>query len=351
MKRFLGYFLSIIVASFLGAYIMNYYQKNNVPVNNEEKTITKVEKSVTVTDKGISDGIDNVYNAVVVVENYQKKRLSGIGSGFIYSEDGYVMTNHHVVEKASDLKIVLSSGETIPTKLIGSDEYADIAVLKIDNKYVNAIAKIGKSEETKVGDTVFTIGSPMSIDYQGTVTRGILSGKNRMVEVSVKTSNDWIMNVMQTDAAINPGNSGGPLCNVNGEVIGINSMKIVQSEIEGVGFAIPIEEALEYANNIINGVKIKKAYLGISMGNLPSSKYNDTITYGSLIIEVNPSSPAEKIGLQKGDIVIQLNEDKIKNAAQLKYYLYKHKPNEEVQVKVIRGKEEMTFNVLLGESD
>ncbi len=358
MKKFLGYFFSILISASLGAGGMYYLINKN---NNSDVVNTKVEKSVTVTDKGISDGIDNIYDAVVVVENYKKNKLVGIGSGFIYSEDGYIMTNHHVIEDADELKIILSNGETIDTKVIGSDEYADIAVIQIDKSYVKKIAKIGNSNEAKVGDTVFTIGSPMNADYSGTATRGILSGKNRMVKVSVKsTTADWIMNVMQTDAAINPGNSGGPLCNVNGEVIGINSLKIVQSEIEGIGFAIPIEDALEYANYIVNGIEIKKAYLGIQMGDISTSyytllKYNinidSSITYGVIILGINSSGPAEESGLQKGDVIIQIDNDKVDSAAKLKYYLYKHKPEDKVTIKVIRGKEEKTFDVTLKESE
>ncbi len=357
MKRFFGFFFSIIVASALGAFLM-YYYLNDFSLEKKE-SITRIEKSVTVNDKGISDGIENIYDAVVVVENYKNKKLIGIGSGFVYSADGYIMTNHHVIEGATDIKVINSDGETVSVNLIGSDEYADIAVLKIDKKYIKSIAKIGSSEKTKVGDTVFTIGSPMNSGYSGTVTRGILSGKNRMVEVSVSSaSNDWIMNVMQTDAAINPGNSGGPLCNVSGEVIGINSMKIVQSEIEGIGFAIPIEDALEYVNNIVNGIKVKRSYLGISMGDVASTYYNlikygitldSSITSGVIVLKVNESSPALKYGIQKGDVIIQINNDKVDSVAKLRYYLYKHKPNEEVSIKLIRGTEEKTINVVLGE--
>jgi len=355
MKNFLGYFFSMLIAVLIGAFGMYYFlEKNN---NNDVQT--KVEKSVTVTDSGISDGIENIYDAVVVVENYRKNKLAGIGSGFIYNKDGYIMTNHHVIENANEVKVILANGETIAAKVIGSDQYADIAILQIDKKHITAVAKIGSSEKTKVGDTVFTIGSPMNSEYAGTVTRGILSGKNRMVEVSVSSSQaDWIMNVMQTDAAINPGNSGGPLCNVSGYVIGINSLKIVQNEIEGIGFAIPIEDALEYANKIVNGIEIKRAYLGISMGDLSTSYYtllqnriniDSSITSGVIVFE--SSGPSLKAGIQKGDVIVQIGNDKVDNVARLRYYLYKHNPNEEVKVKVIRGTEEKTFNVVLGESD
>ena len=321
----------------------------------------RIEKTVTVTDTGIAEGIGNIYDAVVVVENYQNSKLAGIGSGFIYDKEGYIMTNHHVVEKASSVKVILMSGDTVEAKVIGSDEYADIAVIQIDKKYVTKVATIGSSENTKVGDTVFTIGSPMSSSYSGTVTRGILSGKNRMVEVSVdSTTNDWVMNVMQTDAAINPGNSGGPLCNVSGEVIGINSMKIVQSEIEGIGFAIPIEEALDYAKKIVSGEKVVKPLLGVTMMDISKSSYylrrqnitiDSSITSGVIVYDLLANGPAKKAGLQKGDVITQIGKYTVTNSARLKYYLSKYKPGETVEVKAIRGKETKTFSVTLEESD
>jgi len=244
--------------------------------------------------------------------------------------------------------------------VLGSDEYADIAVIKIDPKYVNKVAKLGSSKDMKLGDTVFTIGSPISADYKGTVTRGILSGKDRMVEVSVSSStSDWIMNVMQTDAAINPGNSGGPLCNINGDVIGINSMKLVQSQIEGIGFAIPIEDALEYANTIVSGEKIKRAYLGVSMGDITSRYYllrrginlDSDITSGVIVYDVEVGGPAIAAGLEKGDVIVKIGNYDIKNVAQLRYYLFKYKPNDTIKISVIRGKETKVFDITLGTSN
>ena len=358
MKKASLYFLAILLGFGAGAFGMYYLIDNYYKPDTE--TVTKIQKDVTVNEKGISDGIENIYDSVVVVENHRKERLAGIGSGFIYSSEGYIMTNHHVIDKASEVKVILMNGETINASIIGSDEYADIAVIKIDKKYVKSVAKIGSSEDAKVGDTVFTIGSPMSSDYAGTVTRGILSGKDRMVEVSVNsTTNDWVMNVMQTDAAINPGNSGGPLCNVSGEVIGINSMKIVQSEIEGIGFAIPIEEAISFAKQIVSGEKVKRPLLGISMGDISTSSYmlkregitiDSSITSGVVVFSVSNDGPAYKAGILKGDVVTKIGEYDVSNSARLKYYLSKYKPGETIDVVVIRGTEKKTVKVTLGES-
>lgn len=360
MNKKLSYIVTIILSLFAGSalmYMLIYYFPNSIV-----KTESKIQKVVKVNEEGISSGIDNIYDAVVVVENYKKGKLSGIGSGFIYAEDGYIMTNHHVIESSDEIKVTLTSGESLEAKVLGSDELADIAVLQIDKKYAKNIAKIGKSSDAKVGDTVFTIGSPMSSEFSGTVTRGILSGKNRMVEVSVgsSSSKDWIMNVMQTDAAINPGNSGGPLCNVSGEVIGINSMKIVQSEIEGIGFSIPIEDALLYANKIVKGEKIQRPFLGVQMADMSTSGYylakqgikiDNSVTSGVIVISTTGNGPSNKAGLEKGDVIIGIEKYQVKSVAELRYYLYKYEPNDEVEIKVIRGKEQKSFKVKLGISD
>lgn len=354
MKK--GTILSLFFAFILGGLVMlalNYY----FPILIGEPVI-KEEKKVTVIDTGIAQGINNIYDAVVVVENYKGTNLSGIGSGFIYDKEGYIMTNQHVIANASEIRIILSDGSTVAGNIVGSDEYADIGIVKINKEYVSKVATLGNSENSKVGDTVFTIGSPISSNYAGTVTRGILSGRNRMVEVSISSSsNDWIMNVMQTDAAINPGNSGGPLCNVNGEVIGVNSMKIVEDEIEGVGFSIPIEDAIKYANKIVNGEDFNRAYLGITMADISTSKYylrkyditiDSSLTSGVIVIEVESSGPCKEAGILKGDVITKIGDYDVSNVAELRYYLYKHEPNEKVKIDVIRGIEQKTYEVTLG---
>ena len=198
----------------------------------------------------------------------------------------------------------------------------------------------------------------MSTEYRGTVTRGIISGKDRMVTVSSEGSSDWIMNVMQTDAAINPGNSGGPLCNVSGEVIGINNMKIVESSIEGIGFAIPIEDALTYANKIVNNEEIKRAYLGIQMTDISSvSSYSlrkegislsKNITSGVIVLSVLDNTPASEAKIEKGDVITRLENYKTDTVAELRYYLYKYNPGDKVELTLIRDGNERKVTVTLG---
>ena len=238
-----------------------------------EETVTKVEKEVTVTDVGIADAVEKVYDSVVVINTYKEDVVYSGGSGFIYRKDdnnSYIITNHHVVSGGEIYKITYTDGSEAEAELMGSDEYADIAVLKVKTRESYNEVEIGKSEEMRIGDTAFTVGAPLDNTYSWTVTRGILSGKDRLVEVSLTNGNqsDYIMNVLQTDSAVNSGNSGGPLCNSNGEVVGVINAKISSTGVEGIGFAIPIEIGIEKAEQIISGEKSEYPYLGISMYNV-----------------------------------------------------------------------------------
>jgi len=316
----------------------NHYMKNL----KVELTRTETLETITITDFGIADSVDKVYDAVGSIENYVNGSLHSTGSGFIFKVDekyGYILTNHHVIDDASDLYFILTNDEKVKVNVVGSDEYADIAVLSIPKEKVIKIASIGSSEITRVGDTVFTVGAPVdsSLYYQ-TVTRGILSGKDRIIEVD--GDSNAIMEVLQTDAAINSGNSGGPLCDSNGQVIGINSMKLASDSIEGMGFAIPIEKAIEYANTFISGGVIERPYLGI----YTYDSYNTTGTY---VYSVEKGSPAEIGGLQSGDIILKINDIDIKNSSYLKYELYKYKKGDTIVVAYKRNETLYTTAITL----
>lgn len=356
MKKILGYVITAVVTLVVSVgamfMLMKFYPNEIV------KTIT--EKNVNVTDTGISESVNKVKDSVVVIETYTKGSLVGTGTGFVYDKDdknGYIMTNHHVIESGDTIKITYSNDSETTATVVGSDEFADIAVLKVDKDTVLSTAIIGKSSDINVGDTVFTIGSPMGIEYKGTVTKGILSGKDRLVSVSVGNSNsvDWIMNVMQTDAAINPGNSGGPLCNANGEVIGINSMKIVQTTIEGIGFAIPIEDAVMYAESLRENGKINRPYVGVSMINASNTmqllysgiRLDKDITEGVVVVDVEKSSPASKAGIKSEDVIVKVGNDKVASVAEFRYRLYSYEVGDTVELTVNRDGQEKTFKVKL----
>ena len=237
---------------------------------NKAGTSGKLEfvKNVNITETGIADSVEKVVDSVVVVENYKNGKLISTGTGFVFKKDdktSYILTNSHVVESGTEYNVIFTNNERVKATLVGNDAYSDVAVLSVDSSKVISVATLGSSESLRVGDTAFTVGAPLDASaYSWTVTRGIISGKNRKVEVS-SASSSFVMNVLQTDAPINSGNSGGPLCNVNGEVIGITNMKISNTTVEGMGFAIPIETAIEYANKFINKEAIIRPYLGISM--------------------------------------------------------------------------------------
>ena len=318
----------------------------------ESKVITENINKTVVTEKGIEEAIGNVYDAVVTVNSYFGDTKVGTGSGFIYKNDdkGYILTNNHVIQSANNYTVILSTGEVVEANLLGSDEYSDLAVLSIDKSKVTKVATLGDSDLITVGNTVFTVGSPMGEEYSGSVTRGIISGKDRTIEVD-----DVVTKVIQTDASINPGNSGGPLVNLAGEVIGITSMKLASSEIEGMGFAIPINDAKVFVQSLEKGEKISRPQLGVSLINVTDTyrlyyyqiQVNRNIKTGVVVANVESNSPAEKAGLQKGDVIIKIGDKDVKNISKFKYYLYQYNIDDTIEVTYVRDSQQKTVNIKL----
>ena len=326
------------------------------------ETITKVERDVTVTDEGIADAVDKVYDAVVVVNTYVNGEAYSSGTGFVYkTEDktAYLLTNNHVIENADDVYVTFTDGTIVEANIVGADVYSDIAVLSVDEDYIISIAEIGSSEDARLGDTVFAIGAPLDSAYSWSVTRGIVSGKDRLVQVELTSGNTktpMIVNTIQTDAAINSGNSGGPLANSNGEVIGITSIKLASSSIEGMGFAIPIETAIEYAEQLISGNEVERPYLGIYMLDVTSAYYyreyydiirEANVTSGVIVTDFEDNSPAAAAGLEIGDIITKVDGHDISSSAYLRYYLYKHNVGDEMTLTILRNGRERDINVML----
>ncbi len=348
-KKFLYPILSSVFTFILClvafGFFYDYYLKNLV--------IETTKREVTVTDTGISEAVDKVYDAVVVVESYSNNKLYSTGTGFVYKTDkekGYILTNDHVIDGADKVKVVFSNDTKEEVEIVGSDSYSDVAVLSIEKEKVLKVAEIGSSESLKVGDTSFAVGAPLdSSTYAWTVTRGVISGKNRAVAVSGQNSySSTIMEVLQTDTAINSGNSGGPLCNSNGEVIGITNMKLASSTVEGMGFAIPIETAVKNAETIIDGGKVSYPYLGVSI-TTTINRYTGEYT-GLYIESVEKNSPASKAGLKKGDKIVKINDKEVNNDTYFKYELYKHKVGDKITITVERDEKEKEIEVTLGTS-
>lgn len=350
----------IIVVFFLGMigmYGIFYFFPNTF------KTIeTKLEKDVTITENGIADAVDKVYDSVVVVNTYVDGQEYASGTGFVYKTDkdiAYILTNNHVINNANDVYVTFTDGSIVKTKIVGSDVYSDIAVLSLDKKYIKTVAEIGNSDKSRLGDTVFAIGAPLDSAYSWSVTRGILSGKDRLVEVELTSGKDktsMVVNTHQTDAAINSGNSGGPLANSNGEVIGITSIKLASSNIEGMGFAIPIETAISYAEELIVGNEVKRPHLGVYMLDVTDAYYSReyygiirdaNLTKGVVVTDLEPKSSADLGGLEKGDIIIKVDGNEISSSAYLRYYLYKHKVGEEMKLTILRNNKEKDVTIKL----
>ncbi len=344
------------ICGMMGAYLIS----ETVSVEQVVKNITTSE----LVENSISSSVDKVYGATAIIISKKSGQTISTGTGFVYKIEGnkaYVMTNNHVVDGADEVEIEFNdTTERVDAKIIGGDAYADIAVLEIEKNDNIKVVEIGESDALKLGDTIFTVGSPMGIEYKGTVTKGILSGKERMVEVSLSSNkSDYYMKVLQLDAAVNPGNSGGPLCDVSGKVIGIISLKIVQDEVEGMGFAIPIEDALEYAALIEEGGEITRPYLGISMLDLTEEyalwQYRinipEGLEEGIAVIEVTDGSPAAKAGLKKGDIITKLADVDTRNLADFRYQLYKHNVGDKVKITFYRDDKEMSVDVTLGKNE
>ena len=339
--KFLTPIISVVITFIicLGAFgiFYEYYLKNLV--------IETTKREVTVTDKGIAEAVEKVYDSVVVVESYNKNQLYSTGTGFVFKTDdkkAYILTNHHVIESSTSVKVVFTDNKSKEVEVVGSDAYSDMAVLSVDKEDIIAVAQIGSSEELKVGDTAFAVGAPLdSSAYAWTVTRGVISGKNRTVQTSSQ-----VMEVLQTDTAINSGNSGGPLCNSNGEVIGVTNMKLASSSIEGMGFAIPIETAIKNANTLIQGKEIIRPYIGVSIAEARKSYYStETYVY---IGSVEKDSPADKGGLKANDIILSVNDVKITTVSYFQHELYKYEIGERIKIKVDRNGTEKTVIVKLG---
>ncbi len=275
----------------------------------------------------------------------QEYKQQALGSGFIVREDGYILTNNHVVENADTIKVTLPDKQEFDAKVIGTDPKADVAVIKIDGKHL-PIATLGDSSATAVGDWVLAVGTPYGLSQ--TVTAGIISAEGR-ANIGIVDYEDFI----QTDAAINPGNSGGPLVNIEGEVIGINTAIFSRSGgYQGIGFAIPVDMAKGIMDSLIEHGKVIRGWLGVMIqGVTPeiAKGFDLQDTDGALVGDVTKDSPAEKAGIERGDVIVSLNGQPIDSPNTLKNLTAQIEVSTTVPVVVIRDGKEQTVQVKIGE--
>ncbi len=272
-----------------------------------------------------------------------------LGSGVIVNEDGYILTNNHVIEGADEIIVYLADGRELDAKIVGRDPKTDIAVIKVDENHLPTIP-LGNSDEVEVGEWVIAIGSPFG--YAQTVTRGMVSAKGRS---RVINSSDFYADFIQTDAAINPGNSGGALINIHGELIGINTAIATGSSFSrsnaGVGFAIPINLAQDIMNELIEKGEVERGWLGVYIQDIERDmveKLGLKNTDGALVAEVQADSPAEEAGFQSGDVIIELDGKPVKNVKQLRFRVASTDVNKQVNITVIRDEKSQILTVKIG---
>ena len=274
-------------------------------------------------------------------------RPRSLGSGFIISDDGYILTNNHVVEDADEILVRFSDRRELQAEVIGADKRSDLALLKVEAEGLPKV-RLGRSENLEVGEWVLAIGSPFGFDYS--VTAGIVSAKGRSLPTE---RNENYVPFIQTDVAINPGNSGGPLFNLEGEVVGINSQIYSRSGgFMGVSFAIPIDVAMEVADQLKSNGRVSRGWLGVVIQEVSrelAESFGLERPHGALISEVMPGGPAEDGGLQAGDIITEYNGNSIERSAELPHYVGRTKANSEAELKVTRDGEQLTLEVEVGE--
>ena len=348
-----GAVIVAILGGAIGAGGVYYAFKNSIPVSTlENNSNTSVNPPAFKGKDGaltVPQVVEKVTPAVVGVSTkslvrdqfFNVKEQEGLGSGFIINEDGYVVTNYHVINGAQEVKVIFSDGKEVNAKVVNYDAERDIAVIKItDDVKMPGIAQLGDSSTVKAGEEVIAIGNPLGKEFSSTVTKGIVSSPNR----KMKTENGNVLDYIQTDAAINPGNSGGPLINSKGEVIGINTAKKVGEDIEGIGFAIPINEVKTRLGSLSKPI----LKLGITARTVtPELAKENKLEEGVYVVGVQEFSPAEKAGLKIGDLIVEFGGKRVKTLEELNQVKSQYNDGDSVPVEIIRDGKKVNLNLTL----
>ena len=377
-------FLIIILIGFLsgalGSFVtLQLYQKQgNQATNNTTNTVTQTSYK---NENATTQAVNKVKDAVVSVITYSANRQNSVfgndetdtdtdsqqvaseGSGVIYKKNGkdaYLVTNTHVIKGASKVDIRLADGTKVPGEIVGSDTFSDIAVVKISSEKVTTVAEFGDSSKLNVGETAIAIGSPLGSEYANTVTQGIISSLNRNVSLKSQDGQAISTKAIQTDTAINPGNSGGPLINIQGQVIGITSSKIASNggtSVEGLGFAIPSNDAQNIIKQLESDGKVTRPALGIQMVNLANIGASDlrklnipsSVTSGVVVKSVQSNMPASG-HLEKYDVITKVDDKDISSSTDLQSALYNHSIGDTIKITYYRNGKEETTTVKLDKS-
>lgn len=382
ISKKIGQLLLIILISFFSGVLgsLTILQLNQKQETNTQNSTTITQTAVK-NENSTTKAVDKVKDAVVSIITYSAnsqnslfgygesdtdtntEQVSSQGSGVIYKKDreyAYIVTNTHVINGAKKVDIRLADGTKVPGEIVGTDTYSDIAVVKISSEKVSAVAEFGDSSQLTVGETAIAIGSPLGSEYANTVTQGIVSSLNRTVSLKSEDGQAISTKAIQTDTAINPGNSGGPLINIQGQVIGITSSKIATNggtSVEGLGFAIPSNDAIKIIEQLEKNGKVTRPALGIQIVNLSNLSTTDlqklklpnNITSGVAVRSIQPNMPANG-HLEKYDVITKVDGNPIASATELQNALYSHSVGDEMTITYYRNGKEETTTIKLDKS-
>jgi serine protease Do len=365
MKKFittLGIVAILVLNAFMGIRLTTLEDELNILKNEQpqvvetQPTVTQTSNIRTVIETDVSEIYSKVQNSVVTVIN----NPYGSGSGVIYKVDGnksFVVTNHHVIEDNQSVDVLLSNGDRVEAEVLGSDSLADIALLEIETEHQLVPMVLGDSSVLNVGETVLAIGSPSGENFSGSLSVGVISGKDRIIEVDTDGDRrpDWDMVLIQTDAAINPGNSGGALVNMAGQLVGINTLKLLDITVEGMGFANPINEVVSILEQLEQDGEVTRPFIGISGLSvedlIAQSRYYPidlpNVEKGVYISDVVGNSPASRAGIESGDVIVKFDAQEVDDFKTFRRYLYQFKIGDEVDVEIIRDNETLTLAIKL----
>lgn len=348
-KTIAGVVVCTLCSGFIGSGVTYLALKNNLT---QTKTININPATFDTESEALSatEAYNKVAPAAVVVSTksvtqgyfMQTQEVEGIGSGFIINEEGYILTNYHVIQGAQEISVTLSNDVTTTAQVVNYDENQDVAMIKITDESVEipATVELGDSDALQPGEEVIAIGTPLSTELSSTVTKGIISATSRSVAVESGVT----MNLLQTDAAINAGNSGGPLVNTKGEVVGINTSKISGEAVEGIGFSIPINDIKDKIESLSKPI----LNLGISVRTIDESLSKQlNMEQGLYIVEVTEFSSAEKAGLKAGDIIVKADGTRITTFDEFKEIKNAKEEGDDISLEVVRNGESKTINVTL----
>lgn len=348
-KTIAGVVVCTLCSGFIGSGVTYLALKNNLT---QTKTININPATFDTEGEALSatEAYNKVAPAAVVVSTksvtqgyfMHTQEVEGIGSGFIINEEGYILTNYHVIQGAQEISVTLSNDVTTTAQVVNYDENQDVAMIKITDESVEipATVELGDSDALQPGEEVIAIGTPLSTELSSTVTKGIISATSRSVAVESGVT----MNLIQTDAAINAGNSGGPLVNTKGEVVGINSSKISGEAVEGIGFSIPINDIKDKIESLSKPI----LNLGISVRTIDESLSKQlNMEQGLYIVEVTEFSSAEKAGLKAGDIIVKADGTRITTFDEFKEIKNAKEEGDDISLEVVRNGESKTINVTL----